>query len=198
MVLDRRLTQVSLMKVSSMAALQARFFKALEFLLVLLLAGMVIMVFGNVVLRWFADGGLQFSEEMSRYFFVWLTFIGAVVVARDQAHLGVDALVRMLGPGGRLVCMVLSDILVLLCCVVFFWGTWKQAPINYTNVAPVTGINMFWVFGVGLFTSIGIGLMTFMRLARALRGRLYPGELDQFAGIGSDEDIAHNLKGRLE
>ncbi len=29
---------------------------------------------------------------MSRYFFVWLTFIGAVVVMRENAHLGVDAL----------------------------------------------------------------------------------------------------------
>jgi TRAP-type transport system small permease protein len=51
------------------------FFRALEALLVVLLAGMVVMVFGNVMLRWFADSGLTFSEEMSRYFFVWLTFI---------------------------------------------------------------------------------------------------------------------------
>ncbi len=38
---------------------------------------------------------------MSRFFFVWLTFIGAVVVMREHAHLGVDALVRVLGPRGR-------------------------------------------------------------------------------------------------
>jgi TRAP-type transport system small permease protein len=53
----------------------------------------VAMVFGNVMLRWFADSGILISEEMSRFFFVWLTFIGAVVVMRENAHLGVDALV---------------------------------------------------------------------------------------------------------
>ncbi len=174
------------------------FFRALEHLLVLLLVAMVIMVFGNVMLRWLADDGIQISEEMSRFFFVWLTFIGAVVVARENAHLGVDALVRSLGPRGRLVCMVLSDLLVLLCCCVFFWGTWKQAPLNATNVAPVSGLNTLWVFGVGFFTSLGIGMMTLLRLLRAATGRLRTGELDAFAGTMSDEDLAHSLKGRLE
>lgn len=179
-------------------ALERGFFRAVEGLLVVLLVGMVAMVFGNVMLRWFFDAGIQFSEEMSRFFFVWLTFVGAVVVMREKAHLGVDALVRVLGQRGQFVCMVASDLLVLACCALFFWGTWKQAPLNYTNLAPVTGINMLWVFGVGFFSSIGIGLMVLARLVRALTGHLRPGELDEFAGTASNEEIAHSLKGRLE
>ena len=178
--------------------IEHRFFRAMEALLVMLMAGMVIMVFGNVMMRWFANSGITISEEMSRYFFVWLTFIGAVVVARENAHLGVDALTRTLGPRGRLICMVLSDALVLLCCVVFFWGTWQQAPVNATNVAPVSGLNMLWVFGIGFFTSIGIGAFTLLRLIRALTGRLLPGEVAAFAGDMSDEALVHSLKGKLE
>jgi len=174
------------------------FFRGLELVLVLLMIAMVVMVFGNVMLRWFANDGIQISEEMSRFCFVWLTFIGAVVVARENAHLGVDALVRALGPRGRIVCMGLADVLVLLCCLVFFWGTWRQAPLNATNVAPVSGLNTLWVFGIGFFTSLGIGSMTALRLLRILTGRLRPGELEAFAGEVSDEDVAHSLKGRLE
>lgn len=181
-----------------MAELEKRFFQGLEALLVFLLVGMVIMVFGNVMLRWFTDDGLLFSEEMSRYFFVWLTFIGAVVVMRENAHLGVDALVRALGPRGRLVCMVLADGLVLFCCVLLFWGTWKQAPLNFTNFAPVTGLNMLWVFGVGFFTSFGIGVMVALRLVRALTGRLRAGELEAFAGFYPDEGDAHSIRGKIE
>lgn len=177
--------------------LEARFFRALEILLVALLAAMVVMVFGNVIMRWVFNDGILISEEMSRFAFVWLTFIGAVVVMRENAHLGVDALVRALGPRGRLVCMVLSDALVLACCALLFWGTWKQAPQNYTNIAPVSGVNMLWVFGIGLFTAVGIGIMVAARLVRALTGRLAPGELDAFAGE-LDQDPAHSLKGRLE
>jgi len=181
-----------------MRRLEDAFFKALEAVLVILLVAMVVMVFGNVMMRWFLDDGIQVSEEMSRYCFVWLTFIGAVVVARENAHLGVDALVGALGERGRLICMVLSDALVLLCCAVFFWGTWRQAPMNATNFAPVTGLNTLWVFGVGFFTAGGIGLMTAARLLRALTGALNEGELDAFAGKFSQEEIATGLKGRLE
>lgn len=181
-----------------MRRLEAKFFKALEALLVGLLAAMVIMVFGNVVMRWTVDDGIMISEEMSRFCFVWLTFVGAVVVARENAHLGVDAMVRALGPRGRLACMILSDLLVLFCCTLFFWGTWKQAPLNATNVAPVSGMNMLLVFGVGLFTSGAIGLMTVLRLHRAVAGKLRPGELDAFAGHVSEEELATGLKSKLE
>jgi TRAP-type transport system small permease protein len=158
------------------------FFAFLEKLMVALLAGMVVMVFGNVLLRWTVNTGIEFSEEMSRFFFVWLTFIGAVVVARENAHLGVDALVGRLGPKGRLVCMLASDLLILFCCAIFFWGTQRQAGINATNYATVTGISMLWVFGVGYFTSVAIGAMTLARLVRAALGKVSEAELAIFAG----------------
>jgi TRAP-type C4-dicarboxylate transport system permease small subunit len=181
-----------------MQRLENIFFKAMEALLVVLLVAMVVMVFGNVMMRWFANDGIQISEEMSRFCFVWLTFIGAVVVARENAHLGVDAFLQLLGDRGRLVCMVLSDLLVLLCCVVFFWGTWRQAPFNATNVAPVSGLNMLAVFGVGFFTAGGIGVMTAARLLRALTGRLNDGELNSFAGKYSTDAVASSIKSRVE
>ncbi len=49
---------------------------------------MVVLVFGNVVLRYAFNSGITVSEELSRWLFVWLTFVGAVVALRDHAHLG--------------------------------------------------------------------------------------------------------------
>jgi TRAP-type C4-dicarboxylate transport system permease small subunit len=179
----------------SLAKTEHAFFRLLEVLLVLLLVSMVVMVFGNVVLRWTVDSGIDVSEEMSRYFFVWLTFIGAVVVMREHLHLGVDTLVARFGTQGRLACMVLSDAIILFCCLVFLWGTWRQHGINASNVAPVTGISMLWVFGVGYFTSAGIALMVLSRLARALAGRVSVRELAVFAGTFEDEDAVHVKRG---
>jgi TRAP-type C4-dicarboxylate transport system permease small subunit len=93
--------------------------------------------------------------------------------------------------------MIASDALVLLCCAVFFWGTWRQAPLNASNIAPITGIPMLWIYGVGFFTSLGIGVITALRLVRALTGRLRAHELDAFAGDYEAADAAA-LKGRLE
>jgi TRAP-type transport system small permease protein len=176
--------------------IESAFFRFLERLMVFLLSAMVLMVFGNVVLRWTVNSGIDVSEEMSRYFFVWLTFIGAVVVMREHLHLGVDALVGRLGRRGRIACMVASDALILFCCAVFLWGTWKQAAINASNVSPVTGLSMIWVFGVGYFTSIAIGLMVLLRLVRALAGRVGDRELAVFAGTFEHDDVTRVARGR--
>ncbi|MCG7394028.1 TRAP transporter small permease [Microvirga sp. ACRRW] len=165
--------------------------------MVFLLAGMVAMVFGNVVLRYLFDTGIDVSEELSRIFFVWLTFIGAVVVGRENAHLGVETLVSRFGDKGRKICMILSDIFIIICCAVFFWGTWLQAEINATNYAPITEISMLWVYGIGYFTSIGLGLMAAYRIFRVLTGRISEQEVRAFAGDYSDDE-AHALRERLE
>ena len=86
-------------------------FRFFEFVIVACLAVMVAMVFGNVVLRYAFDSGIALSEELSRFLFVWLTFVGAVVVARDNAHMGVETLVVRFGSAGRKLCMVVSDLL---------------------------------------------------------------------------------------
>ena len=170
---------------------------ALKFVIVACLALMVVLVFGNVVLRYAFNSGINVSEELSRYFFVWLTYIGAVVVMRENGHLGVDSFVGTLSYGGRRLCMILSDLIVLICCLMLLEGTWKQQEINASSVAPVTGISMAYVYNVLYFAGAGIALITLARLYRALAGRLGPHELAEFVGDYSASP-SHDLKGHLE
>ncbi|MEN3149693.1 TRAP transporter small permease [Neorhizobium sp. IRAMC:178] len=158
------------------------FFRFLEILLIVLLSAMAIMVFANVVLRYAFNSGMSVSEELSRYFFVWLSFIGAVVAFREHGHLGVESVVALFGRTGRLVCMILSNIIILVCSAIFFWGTWQQFEINASMSAPVTGISMIWVYGIGLFTGGGMSLIALERLFRYLSGRVTEEEISIFAG----------------
>jgi TRAP-type C4-dicarboxylate transport system permease small subunit len=75
------------------------------FLMVVCLALMVVMVFGNVVLRYGFNSGITVSEELSRWLFVWMTFLGAVVAVRNHAHLGTDTLVSRLPVVGKKICL---------------------------------------------------------------------------------------------
>lgn len=158
------------------------FYRALEILLVLMIAIMAAMVFVNVVLRYAANSGIDLSEELSRYFFVWITFIGAVVAHREHLHLGVETLVAHMGRTGRLVLMGISNLIILACSGIFFWGTWVQLPINTSMVAPVSGLSMGWVYGIGMFTGGGIFLITLERMVRLLTGRITDEEIAAFAG----------------
>jgi TRAP-type transport system small permease protein len=167
---------------SRIAQLETIVVRITEVVLVGLLAGMVAMVFTNVVLRYGFNSGINFSEEMSRYFFVWLTFIGAVLTFREHGHIGVETVVRLLGRRGRVVCLALSNAIILLCAVIIFWGTWMQHPINASMSAAVVGISMIWVYGVTYFTGAAIALIAAIRLVRTLTGRITEAEMNQFTG----------------
>ena len=74
--------------------------RAINLLIALALAVMVVMVFGNVVLRYAFNSGIAISEEVSRWLFVWITFLGAIVAVRERGHLGTDFLLARLPPLG--------------------------------------------------------------------------------------------------
>ena len=164
--------------------------RAAEVLLGLLLLGMVVMVFGNVVLRYGFNSGIVVSEEMSRIFFVWLTFIGAVVASHEGTHLGMDNVVSTMSRKGKVVSLGVCQVLVLVCCAIFFWGTLRQHEVNATNAAPVTGMSMIWVFGIGYVTSVLIGVHAVHTLWRVLSGKVRDDELIEVSA--SEDPAAHN------
>ncbi|MGY3368694.1 hypothetical protein ACVWZL_005819 [Bradyrhizobium sp. GM2.4] len=94
------------------------------------LAVMVVLVYGNVVLRYGFNSGIAISEELSRWLLVWLTFLGAVVAMREHAHLGVDSLVRMLPAYGKRICFIVSYVLMLFADWLLLSGSWRQTIIN--------------------------------------------------------------------
>ena len=153
------------------------FFKVMEFLIVACLVAMVGMVFGNVVLRYTMNSGILISEEMSRYCFIWLTYIGAMVAMREKGHLGVDTLVRHLPMLGKKFCLFLSELLMLWCNLVFFWGTWQMHELQVTNVSPVVGISMIWVYGIGYVVSVVMALINLDMLWKLVSGRLAEADL---------------------
>ena len=78
--------------------------------------------------------------------------------------------------------MILSNIIILLCSAIFFWGTCKQSAINASMHAPVTGLSMIWVYGVGMFTGGIMFIIALERLYRFLTGKVREDEIAAFAG----------------
>ena len=170
------------------------FFKLLELLIVVSMVAMVIMVFGNVVLRYGFNSGIDISDELSRYCFIWLTYIGAMVAMREKGHLGVDTLVKHLGLGGKKLCLFLSESLMLGCNVLFFVGTWKMHELQVTNVSPVVGLSMIWVYGIGYVVGCVMGIMNLNVIYRLLTGQLREDELVQVIETEGLADVEKQIK----
>lgn len=182
--------------VNPVQALIDRFFRLLEGLVVVCMVAMVAMVSGNVLLRYLFNSGITISEEMSRYCFIWLTYIGAMVAMREGGHLGVDTLIRHLGTTGRKVCLFISETLMLMCNLLFLVGTWKMHGLQATNVSPVVGISMIWVFGIGYMVSVVMGAMNVRVLWRLVSGRITEHELVQVVEAEGLTDIEKAASGR--
>jgi TRAP-type C4-dicarboxylate transport system permease small subunit len=158
------------------------FCRLIEILIAGFLAVMVVMVFGNVVLRYAFNSGIVVSEELSRWLFLWVTFLGAVVALKEGAHLGSDFLVSRLPVLGKKICLVAGHLLMLYATWLVFSGSLAQARINLNVEAPVTGASMAFVYGTGVVFAACALLLLLRDLWRILSGRLADDELVMIKG----------------
>ena len=164
-----------------------RYTRALDMLSGLCLAIMVVLVFGNVVLRYTVNSGITVSEELSRWLFVWLTFMGAVVALREHGHLGTDVLVSRLPAAGKKVCLVLAQVAMLYVSWLLLKGSWAQMVINADTEAPVTGAS------VGIFYASGVlmgGSAIAILLRDLLRTLLVPLSENELVMVQESEELA--------
>lgn len=114
--------------------------KLLEVFVVINLALMSFLIFLNVILRYSINSGLTFTEEGSRYMFVWLTFMGAVLAFNGDEHVSVHFLVGKLPVKLRAWWTVVTDVILFVCCLLLFIGCCKLTAQNMSNLSPITGV----------------------------------------------------------
>jgi TRAP-type C4-dicarboxylate transport system permease small subunit len=168
--------------------------RAIEWLIAVGLAIMVAMVFGNVVLRYGFNSGITVSEEVSRWIFIWCTFLGAIVAMREHGHLGVDMVVGALPAWGQKICMVVGHLLMLGVVVLLYQGSAQQVRINWSVTAPTTGASMAMIYLPGMVFSVLAGVLLLTDLGKALTGRLRD---DQWVMVQESEE-ANQLRDVLD
>jgi len=148
------------------------FFRLVEILIAAFLAVMVVMVFGNVVLRYGFNSGIIVSEEVSRWLFLWVTFLGAVIALKEHGHLGTDALISRLPVLGKKICLVLGHLLMLYATWLVFSGALTQSRINLDVEAPVSGASMAFVYATGVVFAVLAAPLLLRNLWLILTGQL--------------------------
>lgn len=160
-----------------MKKLVDRYCRLLDGLMALLLALMVLLVLGNVVLRYAFNSGITMSEELSRWMFVWLTFLGAIVALHEHGHLGSDMLASRLGITGKKVLLVVGHALMLYITWLLFSGSLDQVRINADVEAPVSGASVGIFYASGMVFAASAGLILVRNLWLALSGQLSEADL---------------------
>jgi len=159
------------------------------------LALMVVLVFGNVVMRYGFNSGITMSEELSRWLFVWLTFMGAIVAMKDGAHLGSDTLVSRLPLAGKKLFMWIGHALMLFVCGLLFKGSYEQAVINWDTTSAVMEASMAIFYGCGMVAAVSMAIILLHKLWRLWTGDLSEQEL---VGVRESEEEPVDLPAPLK
>ena len=162
--------------------------RLLGWLMVISLALMVVMVFGNVVMRYAFNSGLTLSEELSRWLFVWMTFMGAVVALNERAHLGTDSLIVRLPLAGKKLCLFATLLLMCFICWLIFQGAYEQVKINWDSTSAVMETSMGYFYASGMVFAVLAAPVLLLQLFRLLTGQMSEAEL---VNISESEDVPH-------
>lgn len=109
---------------------------------------MAILVFANVIARYVFNHSLAFSDEMSTYLFVLMSFMGTAIAARRNAHLGLSILTDRISPQARTVVNIITyGIAALFCLLIVIFGI--QMVISQYQLGQETAAMQWpeWIYG---------------------------------------------------
>jgi tripartite ATP-independent transporter DctM subunit len=120
--------------------------RLLELIAGFLIAAITVLVTVQVFARYVLNDTPPWSEELCRYLFIWVSFLGACVATRRAAHLGVDSLVSRLPAGAREVLRHAVTALIVVFAGLLVWQGVALVPAMASQRSPSMGISLQYVF----------------------------------------------------
>jgi TRAP-type C4-dicarboxylate transport system permease small subunit len=117
-----------------------------EVILIIVFAVLITAVFAAVFFRYVLNNSIVWAEELARYLFVWITFVGAGLGVGKNIHVGVDAFIKKIPIGFQQrvkLCMVLGVIAFAGLLIVF--GV-RMTAFAMNSKALVMGFPMGFVY----------------------------------------------------
>lgn len=116
--------------------------RCVEYTALLLLMMLACLTVVGVVCRYVLNNPITWADEVSRYIFVWCTFLGATLVLRKNEHLSINFILNKLP---RKMHQTISTYLLFAMClflVVIAVGGFTIANMNRIQISPAAGIPM--------------------------------------------------------
>lgn len=162
-----------------------KLFKGIDYLTGILTGLMVLFVFLNVVLRTCFNSGLTWSEELSRYLFVFVTYVGAISAMRVNGHLGVDTLISRVPRPLQMAMYVVSQLVIAALMCILVHGSGKMVLQNTESRTAALGISYALLYSVGIITGVSIAAMALANIVYAVT---HPSEISSIVTMTTDED----------
>lgn len=140
-----------------------------KYILIIMTVLMFIIVGTNVFSRYILNSSLGWADELARFIFIWISFLGAVLAYQANEHIGLNYVVEKL-PAGRIkeLVMLSADLLVFI--VIFFLVKYGWIVANSaTNVSPALYIPMKTVYMIVPVSAVLMLLINVNKIISRLR-----------------------------
>jgi len=102
-----------------------------EMVISILLAGMVLVTFSQVIARYVFNSGAVWALELTTYLFAWLVLFGMSYGVKVGAHLGVDAFVKLFSKRGQRILTIIAALCCIAYGVILLYGAWEYISKMY-------------------------------------------------------------------
>lgn len=137
-----------------------------EAFLVIFSVIMVVVIALQVFMRYVMDASLTWSEELARYCFIWLVYLGISYGVKKQRHIKVDVMLLLLSNKGKIILNIIANLLFLYFAffVVQYGYDIADKLLGWGQRSPALQIPMGFIY---MATPVGMGL-TIIRLIQQL------------------------------
>jgi len=122
------------------------YYRLLDVLLIATVAILIVPVSLQIFSRFTAlIPSYIWTEEMARFFFIWMIMIGSMVGIRDGAHFDVD-LWPELKPRANALLRIVSNVFVLIFALVFIWYGIRFVQFGWDQSSELAELPMAYIF----------------------------------------------------
>jgi len=116
--------------------------KGVDYVAAILVAVMAVLVFLQVLFRYWLHLPLDWGEEVSRYLFIWSAMLGAAIATKRRAHFGIDFLVKILPSSAQKgIAIGVNLCICALLGLIAVQGT-RLAILNLSQISPTLSVPM--------------------------------------------------------
>lgn len=143
-----------------------------ETICVILFAAMVILTFTQVLSRFVFNLSLGWTEEISRFFFIWLVYISAAMAAKHRRHIRVELIDQFLPRGISKWAGLLSDLLWIGFALLVAFQGYNVAMLimGHGQLSPAVQLPMGWIYMIIPFGFVLIAFRVLQGIVARFRG----------------------------
>lgn len=167
-----------------------KLFKGIEILIAIFLMVMIVLMFMNVVLRYFFSKGFAWSEEIARICFIYLVYLGSIEAARDNRHLLIDSLLLKFKPFPQKCIYCLIQVCIIWLMGILTVGSFGLMKLNLHDRWVATHFPIYLVYLAGAILGIAIILISISNLIHLFVSKKSVAELIAVPKEETDDPLA--------